>query len=131
MLILVIAFVISAYTGWAVVGSFRADLMKQEVEAVDKALYFYSLSHKPLDGTLNGDGKTNIYPESLMELGVIQYNFKCPIGHITISTDVDVSNGVFIYKPVKGAEGEFTSYTLQVRLPDGYIYTSPGSGLSN
>ena len=142
--LLAIMFAIGIYFGMSTITAFRADCIRQEAETIDHALSLYSLSHQTVD-TVRLDDKKRVqttqkpcYPKSLKELGVLQTQFGYLSGLVKFTETIDVTNyGKFQYTPIqdeadKGetlADGTeiYSSYTLKVYLPNGYLWTSPGS----
>ena len=139
---LIVAFVLlilfgiaGVFSGNEVLDSARASLIKQEGEALDNALRLYSQDHNTAfpTGKIDDEGEPitrtyGIYPESISEL-----NYQVRYGYIsTLLADAlktwgkHGSNslvGDFYYE----VSEDRRAYLLQARLPNGYIYTTPGS----
>lgn len=124
------------YLGMQTVENCRRELLIEQAKAIDHALDRFAKAHIGVDGTtvtlnkekmkLNYD-KMRYYPETLQELGVIRDDFGYLSKHLKFKLlDTTVHYDVFQYSVNKEANGKMT-YQLEVLLPDGYIYTSPGS----
>ena len=143
--LLAIMFALGIYFGMSTITAFRADCIRQEAETIDHALSLYSLSHQTVD-TVRLDDKNRVqttqkpcYPKSLAELGVLQTKFGYLSDLITFTDTIDTTTyGRFQYIPIEDEEDKgkeeyaentklYSSYTLKVRLPNGYVFTSPGS----
>ena len=134
VLLFAILFAVGLYFGMSTVKSYRADQIRQEADAIDHALSMYSLSHQGIESVQTDSiGKVQTtkkpcYPANLEELGVLQtkIGYISDMIHFTDQFNTD-DPGKFQYTPNQDEDGVYSSYVLKVYLPDGYLFTSPGS----
>lgn len=125
LLITLIVFGIGVTTGNNVMKNVRTDNLRSQCNIIDRSLEAYAKSHRGVTTTsvtYNSEGKVSYtqnrqYPENLTELGEIQDK-----GYF--STSIDLTK--FTYSMAQVSDGTMV-YKLEVHLPDGTVYTSPGS----
>lgn len=134
VLLFAVLFGAGLYFGMSTVTSYRADQVRQEAEAIDHSLSMYSLSHQGIESVQTDSiGKVQTtkkpcYPSSLDDLGVLQTKLGYISDMVQFTDQIDVDDpGKFQYTPVLDADGVCSSYILKVKLPTGYVFTSPGS----
>lgn len=128
-----IIFMITFLTGGIFLGnymvdSFKTDNLILQCDAIDRALVLYSDAHNAVLKTsvvLDEENRilykhTRVYPNSLEELGIIQYEQ----GYF--SREIDFSQ--FHYTVTKKDDGSM-NYKLSVVMPNGAVYVSPCSTL--
>lgn len=143
LVVFAVLFASGVYMGSNTINNYRASVMRREATAIDHALDLYSRAHSGVNTVSITDKRKiaytrkNIYPATLDELGVVQKDGEAGFGYLSslikvadedASGNLDTSSGRFDYQPIKDDEdGTYSSYILKVKLPDGYLYTSPGS----
>lgn len=102
---------------------FSINQFQREAVAIDRALELYSKSHQMSDGS-----ESPAYPEALKDIGIQQTTYGVFTNILHRRDNFDPANARFIYTPHPDESGKrYTSYTLQIRMYGGQIYTSPGS----
>lgn len=135
MIMVMIIFSGGVYLGSQTVDNYRRDMLIEQSKAIDHALQMYAKAHLAVDTStcvINDEKtklkytKTRIYPNNLQELGVIRDNFGYLSRHLKFQSLDNVNYDLFRYSVQKSDDGNMT-YQLEVKLPNGYNYTSPGS----
>lgn len=127
--------IVGVFSGNDLLDSYKASLIEREGEALDQALRIYSMDHTTSypTGKIDSNGlpitKTyGIYPESVDELDYqVRYGFISALmsNHVWDWNEhsFDSLPGDFYYE----VSADKRAYLLQAKLPNGYIYTTPGS----
>lgn len=118
----IMAFSTGVYGGGLFVTNMRVTNLVTQCSVIDSSLEGWSKSHTGVDVasiTYENDKthftKKRLYPETLSELGIIQN-----MGYFSRST-IDLSQFRYI------TLDDGTSYVLEVNLPNGSVFQSPGS----
>lgn len=126
---------VGVYSGSKAIDSYRAALIEEEGQAIDNALRIYSKNHRTSypTGKVDSDGipitrTYGIYPESISELqSQVKYGYISTLLSPRLKAwsthNSNAKVGDFYYETSKDRR----AYLLQVRLPNGYIYTTQGS----
>lgn len=119
---LLMAFSAGIYGGNLFVSNMKVENLVTQCNVIDTSLEVWSKSHTAVDVasvTYENEkthfNKKRLYPEDLTELGIIQN-----MGYFSRST-IDLSQ--FKYSTLDDG----TSYVLEVTLPNGAVFQSPGS----
>lgn len=129
--------VAGVYSGSDVIDSYKASLIQQEAESLDHALKQYSKSHTTSYPTGKIDDRGvpitrtyGIYPEFDELEHQVRYGYISSLLAPRLkdwgSHGSDSRSGDFYYE----TSADRRAYLLQVQLPNGYVYTSPGSLLT-
>lgn len=122
MMVLIVMVGLSV-AGVNIVRGVKTDKLKAECDVIDHALETWASAHKRVvEASIHQDeegrtyyGMERQYPETLEQLGELQV-----YGYIPRSID----KSGFRY----ATRDHATRYRLEVNLPDGSVYVSPGSG---
>ena len=122
LLLLLVALVGGFYLGYSSMSAYRTNILVEDAALLDQSLRMYAQTRA-----------IPAYPSDLHEISVARKSNRRMLKKSILSLrhgDYDESADIksrFTYTPLLDAERHYTMYRLEVTLPNGQNYISPGS----